>query len=125
MRHYAPRAELTFYEGEPDRLVARVGADVRTAVAKGARVGILAPEEDLSALAPVIASTAAAGRVEVRPYGSRKDIERAGRELFAALRDLDATAVNVIFATSLGSEGLALAIRDRLLRAAEGRVRVV
>ena len=125
MRHYAPRAEVTLYEGEPDRVVERVGADVRTAVAKGARVGILAPEEDLSALAPVVASTAAAGRVEVRPYGSRKDVERAARELFAALRDLDATGVNVIFATSMGHQGLALAIRDRLVRAAEGRVRTL
>ena len=123
MRHYAPRAELTLYEGQADQVVARIGADVRTAVAKGARVGILAPEEDLKALAPVVASTAAAGKVEVRPFGSRKDLERAGRELFAALRDLDATGVNVIFAVSLGSEGLGLAIRDRLVRAAEGRVR--
>ena len=125
MRHYAPRAELTLYEGAPDRVVERVGADVRTAVARGARVGILAPEEDLTALAPVVASTAAAGRVEVRPYGSRKDLDRAGRELFAALRDLDATGVNVIFATSIGTEGLAHAIRDRLFRAAEGRVRTL
>lgn len=123
MRHYAPRAELTLYEGQADQVVARIGADVRTAVAKGARVGILAPEEDLKALAPVVASTAAAGKVEVRPFGSRKDLERAGRELFAALRDLDATGVNIIYAVSVGSEGLGLAIRDRLLRAAEGRVR--
>jgi L-threonylcarbamoyladenylate synthase len=86
-------------------------------------VGILAPEEDLNALAPVIASTAAAGRVEVRPFGSRRDIDRAARELFAALRDLDGSGVNVIFAISPGSEGLALAIRDRLARAAEGRIR--
>jgi L-threonylcarbamoyladenylate synthase len=125
MRHYAPRAELTLYEGDPGRLVERMGADVRTAVAKGAKVGVLAPEEDLKALAPIVASTAAAGKVEVRRYGSRKDLERAGRELFAALRDLDATGVNVIFASSVGVEGLGLAIRDRLTRAAEGRVKMV
>ena len=125
MRHYAPRAELTLYEGDLDRVAARIGADVRTAVAQGARVGILAPEEDLKALAPILAPTATAGRVEVRPYGSRKDLGRAGRELFAALRDLDGTGVSVIFASSGGTEGLGLAIRDRLARAAEGRVRRV
>jgi L-threonylcarbamoyladenylate synthase len=113
------------YEGDLDRVAARIGADVRTAVAQGARVGILAPEEDLKALAPILAPTATAGRVEVRPYGSRKDLERAGRELFAALRDLDGTGVSVIFASSGGTEGLGLAIRDRLARAAEGRVRRV
>jgi L-threonylcarbamoyladenylate synthase len=125
LRHYAPRAELTLYEGDVDRVVARIGADVRTAVAKGARVGVLAPEEDLSALAPILASTASAGKVEVRPFGSRKDLSRAGRELFAALRDLDDTGVTVIFASSPGTAGLALAIRDRLARAAEGRLRTV
>ena len=124
-RHYAPTAELTLYEGDPRRLVERIGADVRTAVAKGAKVGVLAPEEDLKALAPILASTASAGKVEVRPYGSRKDLERAGRELFAALRALDATGVTVIFASLAGAEGLGLAIRDRLIRAAEGRVRSV
>ena len=125
MRHYAPRAELTLYEGEVDRVVEKVGADVRTAVAKGTRVGVLAPEEDLKALAPILASTASAGKVEVRPYGSRKDLGRAGRELFAALRDLDATGVSVIFASSVGREGLGRAIRDRLARAAEGRVKTI
>ena len=123
MRHYAPRAEVTLYEGDPGRIVERLGADVRSAVARGAKVGVLAPEEDLKALAPILAATASAGKVEVRPYGSRKDVERAARELFAALRDLDTTGVTVIFASSVGEEGLGLAIRDRLVRAAEGRLR--
>lgn len=122
-RHYAPRAVLTLYEGDPALVVQRIGADVRTAVAQGSKVGILAPEEDLKALAPIVASTASVGRVEVRPYGSRRDIERAARELFAAMRDLDDSGVNVIFASSPGNDGLALAIRDRLSRAADGRIR--
>lgn len=122
-RHYAPRATLTLYEGEAGPVVDRLGADLRTATAQGERVGILAPDEDLLALAPVIAAAAAAGRVEVRPYGSRRDPARAARELFGALRDLDATGVSVIFATTLGPAGLGLAIRDRLVRAAEGRVK--
>ena len=124
-RHYAPRAELTLYEGDPALVVRRIGADVRTAVAQGSKVGILAPEEDLTALAPMVASTASAGRVEVRPYGSRRDLGRAAREFFAALRELDASGVNVIFASSPGSEGLALALRDRLSRAADGRIKTI
>jgi L-threonylcarbamoyladenylate synthase len=124
-RHYAPKAALTLYEGEPALVIEKIGADARTAVAQGPRVGILAPEDDLKALAPVLASAASSGRIEVRPYGSRADIERAGREFFAALRDLDATGVSVILASSVGSEGLARAIRDRLARAANGRIRTV
>lgn len=124
-RHYAPRAELTLFEGPPAGVVERMAADARKVVAQGSRVGILAPEEDLKALAPLIAAAAAVGKIEVQPYGSRADIERAGRELFAAIRAIDATGVDLIFAGSVGSEGLARAIRDRLTRAAEGRIRTV
>lgn len=125
IRHYAPKAEMTLYEGAVDRVVERIAVDARTAVAQGSRVGILAPEEDLSALAPLIAASAAAGKIEVRPYGSRRDLDRAGRELFAAIRALDATGVSVILSSSVGSDGLARAIRDRLMRAAEGRIKTI
>ena len=124
-RHYAPKASVTLYEGEPSSVVKAIGADARTAVAQGSKVGILAPEDDLKALAPVLAAQASAGRIEVRPFGSRSDVERAGKELFAALRALDATGVTVILASSVGSTGLALAIRDRLARAAEGRIKTL
>jgi L-threonylcarbamoyladenylate synthase len=124
-RHYAPRAELTLYEGPSDAVVRTVAADVRSAAAAGDRVGILAPEEDLSALAPEIASRASAGRIETFPYGSRADLERSARELYASIRALDATGVSRILAIGVGSEGLARAIHDRLRRAADGRVRTV
>jgi L-threonylcarbamoyladenylate synthase len=124
-KHYAPEAELTLYEGPPAAVVARLAADARAEAARGSRVGILAPEDDLKALAPLIAPSASAGRIEVRPYGSRADVERAARELFAALRDLDASGVSVILASSIGADGLASAIRDRLMRAAHGRVKTI
>jgi len=124
-RHYAPQAELTLYIGAPDSVVARVAADCRTLAAQGGRVGILAPEEDLIALAPELAPQAAAGRVEVQPYGARSDPERAARELFASLRALDATHVTHILATAIAPGGLGQAVIDRLSRAAEGRVRTV
>jgi hypothetical protein len=88
-------------------------------------VGILAPEDDLSALAPEIASKAAAGRIETVPYGSRDDLERSGRELYASIRAIDATGVAKIFAIGVGEDGLARAIHDRLGRAAEGRIRTL
>jgi len=124
-RHYAPKAELTLYEGPSDAVVRRVAADLRSATAAGDRVGILAPEEDLSALAPDIAARATSGRIETIPYGSRSDLERSARELYASIRTLDATGVAKIFAIGVGAEGLARAIHDRLIRAADGRVRTV
>jgi L-threonylcarbamoyladenylate synthase len=124
-RHYAPKAELTLYQGPAEAVIRRVAGDVRSATAAGERVGILAPEEDLSALAPEIAGRASAGRVETLPYGSRSDLERSGRELYASIRALDATGVTKIFAISMGSDGVARALHDRLTRAADGRVRTI
>lgn len=124
-RHYAPRAALTLFEGPAAALIERMAAEARKMVAQGSRVGILAPEEDLKALAPLIAASAAAGKITVQPFGSRADVDRAGRELYGAIRAIDATGVDVIFASSIGSDGLARAIRDRLTRAAEGRIRTV
>ena len=45
------------------------------------------------------------------------------RELFAALRQLDQAGVSMIFASAIDASGLGVAVRDRLVRAAEGRVR--
>ena len=124
-RHYAPRAELTLYEGPSDAVIRRIAADARSATAAGNRVGILAPEEDLSALAPELAGLASAGRIETFPYGSRSDLERSARELYASIRGLDATGVDKILAAGVGADGLARAIHDRLMRAADGRVRTI
>ena len=118
LRHYAPRAPMTLFEGAPAAVVERLAAEARTAVAQGMRVGILAPEEDLKALAPRIAASASAGRIEVQRFGSRADVDRAARELFSAIRAIDAKGVDIILASSIGSDGLARAIRDRLMRAA-------
>lgn len=122
LRHYAPTAVLTLFVGAPSRVVAAVAARTRAALGAGQRVGLLGPEEDLSALAPEVAAGASAGRVRSQPVGSRRDVSRAARELFDALRALDATGVDVILATAPEQGDLAPAILDRLTRAAEGRV---
>lgn len=122
LRHYAPRSPLTLYVGDIGRVTDRLGKDIRTQVASGKRVGLLALEEDLLALAPALAAQAASGRVVTRPYGARSDVERSAKELFMALRSLDQEDLDAIFATAPDPEGLGRAIRDRLERAAEGNV---
>lgn len=123
LRHYSPDTPLTLFEGEPAAVVARLADDIRSAAASGVKVGVLAPDEDLLALAPAIAGLAATGRVVTQAYGARRSPERAARELFAALRQLDQAGVSMIFASAIDASGLGLAVRDRLVRAAEGRVR--
>jgi L-threonylcarbamoyladenylate synthase len=125
MRHYAPRASLTLFLGTGSAVVHRVGEEARTAAAAGRRVGVLAPAEDLSALAPRLAAAAAAGRICTAPYGARRAPDQSARELFAALRALDAEGVDVILAAAPAEGPLSAAVVDRLTRAAEGRVVVV
>jgi L-threonylcarbamoyladenylate synthase len=122
LRHYAPDAPVTMFTGEAIAVQQRLGAEARTAVGKGHRVGILAPEEDILALAPVLAAAATTGRVLLRAYGRRTAPEQAAQALFEALRALDAEHPDVILASDVGTEGLGAAVRDRLTRAAEGRV---
>jgi L-threonylcarbamoyladenylate synthase len=121
-RHYAPSARLTLYVGSSEAVASRVGGDVRAGVAAGLRVGILAPEEDLIALAPRMAAVGSTGRVVTMRCGARADRDEAARQLFDGLRRLDAAGVDVIFASAPSGADIDSAIVDRLTRAAEGRV---
>ena len=49
-------------------------------------------------------------------------MDEIARGLYASLRALDEAGVAVILARDFGPHGLGLAIRDRLTRAAAGRV---
>lgn len=128
-RHYAPRARLV--------LVTGAGADVADAIARaaaglaaaGLAVGLLLADEDAAPSDPPGSGhTAAPDALRPRPgiairrVGPLADARAVARALFAALRDLDSGGVEVILARDFGTAGLALAIRDRLGRAAEGRV---
>jgi L-threonylcarbamoyladenylate synthase len=121
-RHYAPRAPLTLYLGDPHAVCARLAADARSLAASGNRVGVLAPEEDLMTMAPRLAAVASSGRIITRPYGSRARPDEAARALFGAVRDLDAAGVDAILASAPEPRAIGVAIVDRLRRAADGRV---
>ena len=105
--HYAPRKPLTLLPG-PVRDLARAPAGVP------ARAGLLAfaPE----AAARFAALTGARVTSEILDGG---DLAAAARDLFAALRRLDAAEVEALFAEPCPTAaGLGHAIADRLARAA-------
>jgi L-threonylcarbamoyladenylate synthase len=110
-KHYSPRAPLTLYDGPPARVRARIASDAAAATAAGQRVGILVMDED----------DLATGRI-VR-LGSETQPDIVAMRLYAALRDLDGDDVDLILARQFPSDdGLGRAVRDRLSRAAAGRV---
>jgi L-threonylcarbamoyladenylate synthase len=113
-RHYAPETELWFYIGPPESGLAWMRERIELYLARGQSVGLLVTDEDAEILTRP--------GVDVERLGSADQIEQVAQRLYAALRALDARCPAVILARDFGEEGLALAIRDRLTKAASGRV---
>ncbi len=116
-RHYAPHSPLWLVIGP--EAAARAWLRERAAAerAAGRRVGLLVPDEDAAALADLDA--------DIEPLGPAEDLDGIARRLYAALRALDSRRPDCILARDPGERGLARAIRDRLTRAAAGRVVVL
>jgi L-threonylcarbamoyladenylate synthase len=112
--HYAPTKRLILLggpAGDPDDAALR-------GIELPARLGLLARAGDPAERAHRFA-LATRREVEVRVLSSTGDLEESARNLFAALRALDGSAAELLFAEPCTDErGLGWAIRDRLQRAA-------
>ncbi len=109
-KHYAPRAPMTLFEGEPTAARNAMTAIARHAISAGQRVGVIATAGDARALEGL--------RVVIAELGADQDAEGAAARLYAALRELDAAQVDLILARDAPrDEGLWRALRDRLRRA--------
>ncbi len=113
-RHYAPQSELWLVVGPEEAARQWLREQAIAATAAGRRVGLLVPDEDAALLADLAA--------DIEPLGPAAAIEVVAQRLYAALRRLDARHPALILARDLGETGLARAVRDRLTRAAAGRV---
>lgn len=114
-RHYSPRAALTLYEGDPEAAVAQLLRDAERLATAGHSVGLLLADED--------AGPPQDPRVHVLRLGRADDAAAVAAGLYAAVRALDARGVDAILVRGLPDRtGLGLAVRDRLTRAAAGRV---
>jgi L-threonylcarbamoyladenylate synthase len=114
LKHYSPRAELRLFDG-PDEAVRVALSQVAAELTRqGLHVGLLVADEDRAALS--------LPGVTLVSLGSLGDLSQVAKRLFAGLRDLDGRGVDVILARTYPLTGIGMAIRDRLIRAAEGRV---
>jgi L-threonylcarbamoyladenylate synthase len=116
-KHYAPRAQVVLYRGERARVLEVIRRDTLRYLAEGEAVGLLLAEEECRGMADL--------PVTVQGVGSLASMPEVAQQLYSALRALDHAGVTLILARDFGTEGLGLAIRDRLTRAASGRVIVV
>ncbi|GAB4513391.1 MAG: L-threonylcarbamoyladenylate synthase [Anaerolineae bacterium] len=110
-RHYAPHTPLWLFVGPAALVREALLKQARELTSLGKRVGLLIAEDD---------GPAFAGELVVREeVGSAADLETVAKNLYPALRRLDALGLDVILARDFGVQGLGLAIRDRLIRAAD------
>ena len=105
-RHYAPAGQLTIFRGNAEKVIEEIRATYDQAISEGHHPLILALEESIP------------------HYGDRR-LESLGRDasemahaVFAALRDADHLHADVILSEGVETEGIGLAVMNRLGRAA-------
>ena len=111
-RHYAPKAEVTIFEGEEGAVAARINALAAESIAAGRSVGILCAEESRKLY------TGGA----VKCLGSRKSAGQLAHNLYRALREFDDEAAEVVYSESFAEGELGCAIMNRLNKAAGYRI---
>jgi L-threonylcarbamoyladenylate synthase len=106
-KHYAPKAEVILVEGNVPAVTKKIRELTETYMLNGKKVGILATDRTQNSYrADVVVS-----------LGSRSDLATVAQSLFRLLREVDAQGVDVILAEGVSSEGLGLAVMNRLRKA--------
>ena len=105
-RHYAPEGQLTIVQGEASKVCRSISRMYDKALEDGRKPLILALEEHIPA------------------YGNRRilslgtDAEAMAHAIFSDLRSADALGADVLFSEAVSTEGVGLAVMNRLGRAA-------
>lgn len=113
-RHYAPGAELLLFLGPEEAVLGSMREKANHLLREGKKVGQMLAQEDVALFE--------SESVVIQNLGPKGNLSRIAHRLFAAMRALDQQGVDVILARGFGPSGLGLAIEDRLIKAAGGRV---
>jgi L-threonylcarbamoyladenylate synthase len=106
-RHYAPKASVILVEGAVSPVMATVKSLIGSYWLEDKRVGVLATAETAWAYEADV----------VKSLGSRRNVDGMAVNLFRLLREFDEENVDVIIAESVPTEGLGLAVMNRLRKA--------
>ncbi len=107
-KHYAPKGDLTVYEGNNENVIRAINKIAEEKLLAGNKVGIIATDETFEFYHKGI----------VKTIGTRKDENTIARGLFEILRDFDSDGADYIFTESFENNQLGQAIMNRLLKAA-------
>ncbi len=113
-KHYSPNASLILFTGSSDDAARHHLEIVSQLSQRGYKVGVMTTDEESKNFSGL--------NVRIAVLGSEKDLSVIGQNLFARMRELEKTDVDVIVMRAVQSQGLGFAIWDRLFRAAEQHV---
>jgi L-threonylcarbamoyladenylate synthase len=105
IRHYAPRARLILVASE-----AELNSHLTQLTPTEDRIGVMLPH-----------GWTVPNQTETFPWNDFHDPTALAQSLFAGLRDLDRRSVTVILCPLPAPDGIGLAIRDRLKKAAQSK----
>ncbi len=111
-KHYAPKGDLTIYEGHADKVVDKINKTAKEHIDKGYKVGILATDETKERYL----------YGDIKTLGSRKSEADIASHLFIMLREFDEDGIQYIYSESFNGGELGQAIMNRLLKAAGYRM---
>ena len=111
-RHYAPKGELTIVSGEMDKVVETINDQVKQAMDKGLKTGVIGTDE-------TVGQYHAHSRKSV---GKRLDEASIARRLYQILREFDDEEVEILYSEAFDQTGVGQAIMNRLLKAAGHKV---
>ena len=106
-KHYAPKAQVILVEGIVPAVMSKVKELTGACWLENKRVGVLATDETAWAYEADV----------VKSMGSRRNVDAIAANLFGLLREFDEENVDVIIAESVPTEGLGLAVMNRLRKA--------
>jgi L-threonylcarbamoyladenylate synthase len=112
-RHYAPQAKLVLIQGSMEALREAIHKYAASEGERGEYVGVMVPQDWLDE------ASLASGGLVLFDWGRWGDWAQLARNLFSGLRYLDKPGVSAILCPLPSEEGLGLALRDRLMRAAQ------
>ncbi len=114
-RHYAPRAELTLFEGDGERVADEINRRAAAAEREGKLAGIICTDESRDLYHAGL----------IKSLGTRADERTIAHNLFAILREFDDCGADVIFGECFEREQIGAAVMNRLMKAAGYRIETV
>lgn len=100
-KHYAPKANVVIVKGNKDKYADFVNSKT------GSKVYALCYDEDIALI-----------NGNALSYGSENNFKEQARKLFSSLRHLDELGAKIVYARAPKSEGVGLAVYNRIIRAA-------